>query len=63
VYLSILYVGVQRVLQLVLLRFRPSAPKDLEIVSSATSWRYCAARSGSPRFGPLTEYSYRPQAD
>lgn len=48
--LSVLYVAVQRTLQFLFLRFRSTASKDVEIVSFATSWRYCVVRSGGRRF-------------
>jgi hypothetical protein len=61
VFLSVLYITLQRVLQLLLLLCRSTQSKDLEIIVLRHSSQSCGARSGVPYFGRLTGCSCRRQ--
>jgi hypothetical protein len=55
VLLSVLYVAFQRTLQFLFLRFQSTPRRRTSSSSSfATSWRFCAARSGDRRFARPT---------
>lgn len=43
---SLVYVALSRLLQLVVLLGRSERSKDLEILCSDTSWRFCVGSSG-----------------
>jgi hypothetical protein len=62
VVFCVLYVALERVLQLLFLRFRSTESKDLEIVILRHQIAVLRRQVRRPRFGPPTGCSCRPQA-
>jgi hypothetical protein len=57
VFLSVSYVAIQRILQLVSLLLRSTEFKELEIVVLRHHWRSCDVRSVGRRLSPQTDCS------